>query len=230
MPSYLAYDLQESFQSPAFLPAGFDKDWNTGMIDDEFNAEDTDNIGSYVRKTLDNLNTKNQNLADQFGSFSTLVDDMIASLMKKLEAIRNTMPFMVQKTVALQQNVINMQMDKQIQDNRVAMLEIGIKESKDVIIELQGELEKTKSLYNKTEEENDAFQRRVYELETELEASGSLCSEMSSKLDDYRAKENEWNESKRELSAQSISSVKDHGNILFLSIHLGYILSYGSHQ
>lgn len=289
--------IEENFPSQTFLPADFNNDWNTGLINVEFNAEDTEGISSYVGKTLDNLNTKNQLIADQFGSFSTLVDVIIASLLKKLEAIRNNMPTMVQQTKTLQQNAKNMQMDKQMQDNKVVMLEHDIKalvsvcadvtkdlkfqfennilqidptielekydvasadvkvavnelyfasrnvqslieqhvnvkenmsttierlqadlekvssvyeKSKEVVEELQGELEKNKLIYEKVEEENDAFQRRVFELEAELEASGNTCSEMSSKLEDYRAKEDELNEIKRQLSTQSILSVKDH--------------------
>ncbi|GKF89604.1 hypothetical protein Tco_0263567, partial [Tanacetum coccineum] len=54
------------------------------------------------------------------------------------------------------------------------------------------------------------FQRRVLRLENELEASGNTCNKLSSKLEDYRAKEDGWNESKQELSGKSISPVKDH--------------------
>ncbi|KAK9060207.1 hypothetical protein SSX86_020911 [Deinandra increscens subsp. villosa] len=119
--------IEENFQSPIFIPAGFNYDWNSGMIDDEFNADYTKDIGSYVGKTFDNLNTKNQILASQFGNFSTLIDDIIGSLLKKLEAIRNTIPFVVQQKTSLQQKVTNMQMDKEMQDNKVVMLENGIK-------------------------------------------------------------------------------------------------------
>ncbi|KAI3817495.1 hypothetical protein L1987_11287 [Smallanthus sonchifolius] len=340
-------DIEGNFQSPPFLTAGFGNDWNTGMIYDEFNAEDTEGIGLYVGTTLDNLNIRNRILADHFGNFSTLIDDMIASLLKKFEAIRNTIPFMVQQTIALQQNVKNMQMDKQMQDNKVAMLENGIKvlvsvcddvtkdlkfhletnmlqpdpaigleisnsshlvvndvavadvkaaadellfaarnvqsvieqnvsvkenmsttiervkaelektssmydKSKEVIEELQGELEKSRSMYHKSEgvieelqgeleksismyhksegvieelhgelektlsvygkvkEENDTLQRRVFKFETELEASGNMCKEMSSKLEDYRAKEEKWSERESKLPVQSSLFVKDH--------------------
>ncbi|KAJ0544915.1 hypothetical protein HanIR_Chr08g0343801 [Helianthus annuus] len=120
------HDIEE-LQSPPFLPAGFENDWNTGLIYDEFNAEDTEGIGLYVGRTLDNLNTKNQILANQFGNFSTLIDDIIGSLLKQLEAIRNNIPFMVQQTISLQQNMKSMQMDKQMQDNKMVMLENSIK-------------------------------------------------------------------------------------------------------
>ncbi|GJX22790.1 hypothetical protein Tco_0227235 [Tanacetum coccineum] len=76
-----------------------------------------------------------------------------------------------------------------------------------LIEELQGELEKTRLMYDKVKDENDAFQRRVLKLEHELEASGNTCNEMSSRLEDYRAKEDTWNERTRVLSAQSISDV-----------------------
>ncbi|KAJ0895936.1 hypothetical protein HanRHA438_Chr08g0328851 [Helianthus annuus] len=304
------HDIEE-LQSPPFLPAGFENDWNTGLIYDEFNAEDTGGIGLYVGRTLDNLNTKNQILANQFGNFSTLIDDIIGSLLKQLEAIRNTIPFMVQQTISLQQNMKSMQMDKQMQDNKMVMLENSIKvlvsvcadvtkdlkfhlenkmlqtdptigvddvavtdvkaaadellsaarniqsvikqhvsdkenmsttlerlkveleknssmydnskevikeleseleksrsmydKSKEVIEELHGELEKTRSVYEEVKEENDALQRKVLKFETELEASRTTCKEMSSKLEDYRAKEEKWNARENELSL-----VKDH--------------------
>ncbi|GKC94270.1 hypothetical protein Tco_1159712 [Tanacetum coccineum] len=79
------------------------------------------------------------------------------------------------------------------------------------IEELQGELEKRRSMYDKVKEENDAFQRRVIELENELEASGNTCNEMSSKLEDYQAKEDTWNESKRQVvcSESLYDQIKD---------------------
>ncbi|KAL8241660.1 hypothetical protein R6Q59_011962 [Mikania micrantha] len=342
--------IEENFQLPTVLPADFNYDWNTGMIDEEFNAEDAEGFGSYVGKTFDNLNAKNQILANQFGNFSTLIDDVIASLLKKLEAIKNAIPFVVQQTISLQQKVSNMQMEKQLQDNKVVMLEndikfivsacadvtkdlkfhsennmlqtdptigleklypnqlvvddvsvadikvaaddllfaarnvqsvmkqlVGVKEnmsttieclqselkktssmydnSKEVIEELQSELEKTSSMYDKSKgvieelrgelekissmydkskgaieelqdelektgslhdkvkEENDAFQKRVIEFETELKASRKRCHEMSTRLEDYREKEDKWNEGESNLSDQnilSIPSVKDH--------------------
>nr|XP_043637938.1 nucleoporin nup211-like [Erigeron canadensis] len=119
--------IEETFLSPTSLPTAFNNDWNTGLIDVEFNAEDTEDIVSYAGKTLDNLNAKNQILVDQFGSFSRLLDDIIVSLLKKLDAIKHTLPFVVQQTKTLQQDAQNMQMDKQIQDNRVLMLEHDIK-------------------------------------------------------------------------------------------------------
>ncbi|GKC94269.1 hypothetical protein Tco_1159711 [Tanacetum coccineum] len=79
---------QELGMSPTVPPASFDNDWNTGMTDDDFNAEDAASIGSYVGNTLSNLNKKNQIVADQFASFSTLFDDMIASLLKKLLVVQ----------------------------------------------------------------------------------------------------------------------------------------------
>ncbi|KAL8224544.1 hypothetical protein R6Q57_020019 [Mikania cordata] len=290
--------IEENFQLPTVLPADFNYDWNTGMIDEEFNAEDAEGFGSYVGKTFDNLDAKNQILANQFGNFSTLIDDVIASLLKKLEAIKNAIPFVVQQTISLQQKVTNMQMEKQLQDNKVVMLENDIKfivsacadvtkdlkfhsennmlqtdptiglekfelkktslmydNSKEVIEELQSELEKTSSMYDKSKgaieelrgelentssmydkskgaieelqdelektgslhdkvkEENDGFQKRITEFETELKASRKRCHEMSTRLEDYREKEDKWNERESKLSDQnilSIPSVKDH--------------------
>lgn len=162
--------IEESFQLSTFVPGGFDNDWNIGVIE-EFNEG-----------ILGNLNSRNKIIADQFGSFSTLIDEMIAYLLKKMEVVRNSMPFV-------------------------------IKQKK----ELQGELEKVRSMYEKikeenekVKEENDVIHGRVYKLETELEASGNMCKEMRSELEDFRVKEDNWNERERELSAQSTSSVKDH--------------------
>ncbi|KAL8218877.1 hypothetical protein R6Q57_022250 [Mikania cordata] len=279
-------NIEENIKSPPFPPAGFENEWNIGMIFGEFNAEDTEGIGLYVRTTLDNLNIKKQILADQFGIFSTFIDYMIASLSKKLGAIMNTIPIIGQQTISLQQNVKNMQMDKQMQDNKVVMLEndikvlvsacvdatkslkfhlennmlqmdptiglelsnsshlvvedvtvadfkatadellfaarniqsvieqhVGVKENMSTTIEyLKAELLKTSSMsvYEKVKEENNALQRRVLKFETELEASGNMYNEMSSKLEDYRHKEEKSNERESELAVHSISLVKDH--------------------
>ncbi|CAI9299988.1 unnamed protein product [Lactuca saligna] len=183
---YVLKDINGSFDSEQFQDhrsieeswdAGFGNDWNIGMLE-ELNAEDREGIiiGSDVGKTLDKLIARNQILADQFGSFSILIDDMIASLLKKLEVIKNTMPSLVKQTK-----------------------------------ELEGELEKARLMYDKAKEENDAYHGKVFKLETELEASRNMCKEISSKLVDYRTKEENWNERERELStAQSTSSIKDH--------------------
>ncbi|KAI3516078.1 hypothetical protein L1887_14987 [Cichorium endivia] len=161
--------IEESFQLPTFVPGG-DNDWNIGVIE-EFNEG-----------ILGNLNSRNKIIADQFGSFSTLIDEMIAYLLKKMEVVRNSVPSVIKQRE-----------------------------------ELEGELEKVRSMYEKVKEENekvkeekDAFHGRVYKLETELEASGNMCKEMRSELEDFRVKEGDWNERERELSAQSTSSVKDH--------------------
>ncbi|GJW06614.1 hypothetical protein Tco_1569037 [Tanacetum coccineum] len=95
-----------------------------------------------------------------------------------------------------------------------SILSVSAKEDMFATIEeLQGELEKTRSMYNQIKEENDAFQRRVLKLENELEASGNTCNEISLKLEDYRAKEDKWIESTRELSTQSIYAASAKENI-----------------
>ncbi|GKB92204.1 hypothetical protein Tco_0964476 [Tanacetum coccineum] len=163
-------------------------------------AEDAGVYRSYVGNTLSNLNKKNQILTDQFTSFSTLFDDMIASLLKKL--------LVVQQLKGLQKSLIEQHVsDKENMSITIEGLQGELEKSK------EGELEKMWSMYNQIKEENDAFPKRVLKLENELEASSNTCNEMSLKLEDYRAKEDKWIESTRELSTQSISAASAKENM-----------------
>ncbi|CAH1444689.1 unnamed protein product [Lactuca virosa] len=99
---FLNFDLEE-FVENIEEDAGFDNDWSIGRLE-EFNAEDSEGIiiSSHVGNTLDKLNARNQILGDQFGSFSILIDGMIASLLKNVEVIKNTMSSVVKQTKELQ--------------------------------------------------------------------------------------------------------------------------------
>ncbi|XP_071692343.1 uncharacterized protein [Rutidosis leptorrhynchoides] len=77
------------------------------------------------------------------------------------------------------------------------------------IKELQAELEERRSLYDKGKEENDMLRSRVNKLENDIETSQNLHDEMSTKLEEYRAKEDEWNKKEAELFKQSNTCVKD---------------------
>ncbi|KAI3728370.1 hypothetical protein L6452_17004 [Arctium lappa] len=279
--------IKESFQLSTLLPAGFENVLNTEMINDDADAADAEDIGSYAGKTLEKLTLRNQILRDEFGRLSTFTDKLTASLLIKMDAIRSTVPFMVEHTKSLQKNVNNLHIDKQAQENRVLVLEHDIKvllsacadvtkemkflvehnileidsthgldnlnsnpssnvravdnealadvkvaeemlsaarnvqsvielcvdvkqNMSTTITELQAELEKTRSMYDKAKEENDIFQNSDPKLEAKLEASPNLHNEMGINLEDNRPKEDEWNKREAELSKQTTAFIKDH--------------------
>ncbi|KVH95693.1 hypothetical protein Ccrd_002256 [Cynara cardunculus var. scolymus] len=105
-----------------FLPAGFENVLNT-----EIDAPDAEDIGSFAGNFLEKFILRNQILADEFGRLSTSTNDLTTSLLIKLDAIRNTVPFMVEHTKTLQKNVNNLHIDKQAQEDRVVVLEHDIK-------------------------------------------------------------------------------------------------------
>ncbi|KAI3501832.1 hypothetical protein L1887_29858 [Cichorium endivia] len=167
------------------------------------NEADAENIKSYAGKTLEKLNSRNQILTDEFIRFSKFIDELTTSLLLKLEAIKNTIPITLEHTKTLQKNVNDLQIDKQEQEKHMLLMSTEIKE-------LQAELQKTKSMYDKVKEQNDVFQNRVLKLETELEASQTMRDDMGIKLQDYQAKEDEWNRREAELSKQLTTFVKNH--------------------
>lgn len=116
------------------------------------------------------------------------------------------MPITLEHTKTLQKNVDDLQIDKQVQEEKMLLISTEIKE-------LQSELEKTRSIYDKVKEENDMLQHRVSKMETELEASQTMRGEMGIKLQDFQAKEDEWNRREAELSKQLTEFAKDHGTV-----------------
>lgn len=151
------------------------------------------NLEQEISKLLENL------LTDEFIRFSKFIDELTTSLLLKLEAIKNTMPITLEHTKTLQKSVDVLQIDKQEQEKHMSLMSTEIKE-------LQAELQKTKSMFDKVKEQNDMFQNRVLKMETELEASQTMRDEMGIKLQDYQAKEDEWNRREAELSKQLIKN------------------------
>ncbi|GJS97418.1 hypothetical protein Tco_0804386 [Tanacetum coccineum] len=78
---------QELGMSPTVPPASFDNDWNTGMTDDDFNAEDAASIGSYVGNTQE-LEAKHDKwgpeLSGFFGNLKVMLkDESLLTLLKQ---------------------------------------------------------------------------------------------------------------------------------------------------
>nr|XP_043606049.1 nucleoprotein TPR-like [Erigeron canadensis]XP_043606050.1 nucleoprotein TPR-like [Erigeron canadensis] len=93
--------------------------------------------------------------------------------------------------------------ENNVYENRVLKLETELEA-------LQVELGKTRSMYDKVKEDNNIFENRVLKLETELEAFQNLHAEMSIKLQEYQAKENERDKREAEFSKQTTAFMKDH--------------------
>ncbi|KAI3694168.1 hypothetical protein L1987_77129 [Smallanthus sonchifolius] len=112
--------IEESFQLSTLLPVDFDNVLNIETSDGNLaNAKD---IGSYVDKTSEKLNLRNQILADEFVRLSSFTDELTASFLIKLEGIRNSVPFMVEQNETLLKNINSLQIDKQAQEKDFKVL------------------------------------------------------------------------------------------------------------
>lgn len=81
--------------------------------------------------------------------------------------------------------------------------------------DLQDSLKESNSALEKVIEERDFHQSRVFKLESDLEASKYLCSELKHKLDEHQAKEDKWKEREAEFTSIYAASVKEKGERQF---------------
>lgn len=89
------------------------------MFNGELDTADDESFTLSVGKTVDNLQFKNKFIAEVFESSSTFVDNMIASLSKKLVVTRDG-------SLVRLEHMNNMEIIKQEQENAIEMLENNI--------------------------------------------------------------------------------------------------------
>lgn len=155
----------------------------------ELTTSDDDDVTLSIGKTVDNLRLKHKILADVCIRNSSFMDSLIASLSKKLVARRDEFLLILEQMKALKQHMNNMEMDKQAQEQYMGT----------IVENLQSNLKESSTAFEKAVEERDIYQSRVCKLETDLEASEILCSEMKHKIGEQQAQESKWQEREAEL-------------------------------
>ncbi|XP_074334245.1 trans-Golgi network-localized SYP41-interacting protein 1-like [Apium graveolens] len=158
-------------------------------MDGELTADD-ENFTSSIEKTVNNLQLKHKILADVCVRSSSFMDNLIASLSKKLVATRDEFLVVSGQMKALKKHMNEMEMDKQAQEHYMGTM----------VENLQNNLKESRTAFEKAVEERNIYQSRVCKLEADLEALEILCSEMRHKVGEHQAEERKWQEREMELT------------------------------
>lgn len=86
-------------------------------------SADSDNISSYFRNTVEGFQWRNKILADKFEGFSSVVDEFIASLLRKLQAAENGVVVLFGHIESLRQKTKDLEMYKQEQETSISILD-----------------------------------------------------------------------------------------------------------
>lgn len=95
-------------------------------LNDEVNIVDTESIMVHFKKMVERFHLKGKTLADKFDHLSTLVDESIATLFRRLHVIKEKMIDATKYTSSLEDQLKDIQTDKKRQDDTVASLESDI--------------------------------------------------------------------------------------------------------
>ncbi|XVE74880.1 hypothetical protein DITRI_Ditri12bG0053900 [Diplodiscus trichospermus] len=96
---------------------------NIEMENDEANAINADDVSSCFRRVAERFQLQNMILADRFEGFSNFLDESIASMLKKLQAMEDEVKGMVENMETLKQNVKNLETREQEKEKTMAMLQ-----------------------------------------------------------------------------------------------------------
>ncbi|XP_039034544.1 CAP-Gly domain-containing linker protein 1-like [Hibiscus syriacus] len=99
-----------------------DNNMNIGVGNGEENAINADDVPSCILRVSEGIQLRNKILADKFEVFSSLLDELIAALLKKLHATKDGVKNMVENMESLKQNVKNLEMREQ-EKKAMAMLQ-----------------------------------------------------------------------------------------------------------
>lgn len=123
------------------LLADLENNTKVELDNGEGHAEGGDSFESYFRKTVEGLHSKNKILADKFEGFSASMEEIIAFLLTKLQAIRNEVVAKLGQVRVLEQTVNNLETGRQAHENKRAMLEHGITVLQSACIDATQELQ-----------------------------------------------------------------------------------------
>lgn len=100
---------------------------NMEKSNDELNIVDTENIMIHFEKMVERFHLKGKTLADKFDHLSTLVDESIATLLRRLHATKEKTIDAAKYTNSLKGQLEDFQTDMKRQDDTIASLESDIK-------------------------------------------------------------------------------------------------------
>ena len=93
------------------------------MVNVQLNAVDDENVTLNFEKTLEGLRLRDKNLAEKIGSCSGILDDFILALLKRLQVAKDGVIVARELVRSLKHRANDVEMDRQAQENTVAMLE-----------------------------------------------------------------------------------------------------------
>ncbi|KAI3467641.1 hypothetical protein Pfo_024304 [Paulownia fortunei] len=109
------------------LPSSPDITFNMKILNDEVNAVDSESVMFCIEKMNERFHLKSKILADKFDNLSTLMDESIAALLRRLHITKNRIVSIIKYTNSLKQEVKDIKTDKQRQEETIASLESDIR-------------------------------------------------------------------------------------------------------
>ncbi|KAG8365977.1 hypothetical protein BUALT_Bualt17G0028200 [Buddleja alternifolia] len=101
--------------------------WDMEMLNNEANGVDNESIMFHIEKMNERFHLKGKILADKFDNVSTLMDESMAALLRRLHITNDRVISVIRYTKSLQQQVKDMETDKQRREDTIASLESDIK-------------------------------------------------------------------------------------------------------
>ncbi|KAK6160340.1 hypothetical protein DH2020_003721 [Rehmannia glutinosa] len=109
------------------LPSSPDTAFNMEILNDKVNAVDSESLVFQIEKINERFHLKSKILADKFDNLSTLMDDLIAALLRRLHLTKDRLTSIIKYTQSLKQKVTDIKTDKQRQEETIASLETEIR-------------------------------------------------------------------------------------------------------
>ncbi|CAH2041074.1 unnamed protein product [Thlaspi arvense] len=203
-----SYPIKKESSYLSKFSAGLNDLANIGMGNGDGRTEGNDSIESYFRQTMEAFRFRDKILADKLEGFSTSMDEFIVSILTKLQATRDVVIVQVQQMRSLKQEVGSLEMDRQEQENRIAVLENDVtvllsactgatqeleNEVKNYLVELNfmPELEKSGSFSEVREVGVDADQHRLdsskyFKITDDLFLAAKKVTALAKKFGDVR--------------------------------------------
>ncbi|XP_059316365.1 trans-Golgi network-localized SYP41-interacting protein 1 [Lycium ferocissimum] len=100
---------------------------NEEFTNGEPNATDGDNVTLHLGKIVDGFQLRNKILAENIGSYSALMDDLIKDILKKLELTKSKALPLIELTESLKQKVKDAEVGSLAQENTIQLLETDLK-------------------------------------------------------------------------------------------------------
>lgn len=121
------YLFQEDSYVTKSFSEGLDSISSVEKDNGEDNVTDVEDVSSCLKKTVERFQLRNNILAENFERFSFSTDEFIATLLRKLKAIRDEIVTVVEHTESFKQKANNLEIYKQEQENTIAILENDLK-------------------------------------------------------------------------------------------------------